>query len=298
MVDTRMQPKAGSIFLEQPECEDTLYTGIAVDRVLLEKKTPFQHLQVIEAGRLGRVLILDRIIQTCEFDETGYHEMIVHVPLLAHPNPRRILVIGGGDGGTLREVEKHREVERIDICEIDGEVIEAAKAYLPTLAQGFDDPRVTVHLADGARFMNEHEREFDVVIVDSSDPIGPAEILFKRPFYESMRNALRPGGVVVTQSESFFLHESLLKKMFAFQNELFSRCLYYVTMVPTYPGGCIGFSFCSLGPDPLTPPQPERVAALGDLVYYTPATARAAFAVPRRCLDLMPDNMAGLQADW
>ena len=296
MINAMNKPVAGTIFLEEPELDGAFGAAVRVDRVLLEKQTRLQELQVIEAGRLGRMLILDRIIQTSDFDETAYHEMIAHVPLLAHPRPERVLVIGGGDGGTLREVGKHAEVQRIDICEIDEEVIAAAKEFLPNLAKGFDDPRVNLHLEDGAVFTARAEAEYDVIIVDSSDPIGPAVALFREPFYADMKKALRPGGIIVTQAESYYLYGPLLKEMFGFLTRLFERPLYYTTKVPTYPSGLIGFTFCSLGPDPLVPPDPARVAALGPLDYYTPAVGREAFSLPQRCLNLLPEAVAKAQA--
>jgi len=127
--------------------------AIGIERILHRKRSPFQEVVVAEAGPLGRVLILDGNVQVSEFDETGYHEMLAHVPLLTHPGPERVLIIGGGDGGTLREVLRHAGVSRVDLCEIDGEVIEASRRYLPGLSRSFDDPRVSVHITDGACFV-------------------------------------------------------------------------------------------------------------------------------------------------
>lgn len=296
MVEASNHPQDNTVFLEEPELEGAFGAAIGVKKVLLDKRSPFQSIQVIEAGRLGRILVLDNVVQTSDFDEAAYHEMIAHVPLLAHPNPERVLVIGGGDGGTLREVARHRSVKQMDICEIDGEVIAVSKAFLPGLARGFDDPRVRVHLADGAKFVDENPGRFDVIIVDSSDPVGPARVLFQRAFYEGMKKALKPGGVIVTQAESFWLYGPLISEMFGFLVDLFERPLYYTTNVPTYPSGVIGFTFCSMGPDPLQTPDPERVAALGPLEYYTPAVGRTAFALCRKALCLLPEKVARVQA--
>ena len=296
MPEGKYVPEAGSLFLDQPEFGGAYGLSIAVDRVLFDVQSEFQHIQVIEAGRIGRLLVLDNVIQTCQLDETAYHEMLVHVPLLSHPRPENVLVIGGGDGGTLREVGKHPTVRRMDICEIDGQVIEASRRFLPGLACSFDDPRVRVHLDDGAKFAARAEGQYDVIIVDSSDPVGPARVLYKSPFYRDMKKALRPGGVIVTQAESFYLFEDLIRDLFAFITDLFDQAYYYNTLVPTYITGVIGFAFCSLGPDPLQGPDPARAAALGPLKYYNPSLHRGAFCLPQRCLDLLPPRVAQAQS--
>lgn len=287
------EPVAGEVFLESPELGGAFGLAVRVDRVLVAADTGFhQRLHVVEAGPLGRLLILNNSIQTSSFDEPAYHEMLAHVPLLAHPDPRRVLVVGGGDGGTLREVARHPSVEAIDICEIDADVIDAAKAHLPELAKGFDDPRVNLTVGDGIAFVAAREAVYDVILVDSSDPEGPATGLFNRRFYEDARRALRPGGLLAAQGESFWLFPDLIRQMFAFLPELFPVTRHYLAMVPTYLSGVIGFTVASLGPDPMAPPDPERLAALGSMAYYTPAVHRAAFALPRRCLDLLPDGLA------
>ncbi|MCF8061073.1 MAG: polyamine aminopropyltransferase [Deltaproteobacteria bacterium] len=291
--------RAGSFFLEAPELEG--YYGLAVrfDRVLLHQQTAYQELVVAEAGPLGRVLVLDGNIQAAEFDETGYHEMLVHVPLITHPSPGRVLVVGGGDGGTLREVLRHAAVRRADLCEIDGEVIEASRRFLPRLGKGFDDPRVSVHVADATAFVRENPNAWDVILVDSSDPVGPAVGIFGEPFYRDLRKALRPGGIAVVQAESCFVFEDLVRRISSTLSGLFPVFAYYNTLVPTYTSGVIGFAFCSLGPDPLAAdPDPARVRALGDLDYYTPALHRASFALPRRFLRLLPEEAARRQENF
>jgi spermidine synthase len=285
-------PQAGEIFLEPPELEGYLGLWLKVDRVLRQEKTKYQELTVIEAGPLGRLLLLDGSIQVSQFDEPAYHEMLVHVPLLTHPQPKEVLIVGGGDGGSLREVLKHPSVEKAVVCEIDGQVIEASREFLPGLASSFDDPRAEVHLGDGVKYVAASKGEFDVILVDSSDPEGPAQALFSLGFYEDLRQALRPGGIVVSQSESFYLYSPLIEKLFGFLPDIFDLALYYMAMVPTYLSGVIGFSFCSLGPDPLKPPDPGRVAALGQLDYYTPALHQAAFQLPARWLRRLPKSVA------
>jgi len=289
------RPCDGQVFLEPPELNGALGLALGVEKVLHQVKTPFQELAVVQAGPLGRVLILDGVIQTAEFDEAGYHEMLVHVPLLTHLAPQRVLIIGGGDGGALREVLKHPGLERVDLCEIDAEVIAACRRFLPGLAAGFDDPRVRVHIGDGVEFLAGAQEAYDAVLVDSSDPQGPARGLFNPEFYASLKKALRPGGVAAVLAESYFLFPELIRGTFAVLERLFDFACYYTASVPTYNSGVMGFALASLGPFPLSPPEPGRVAELGGLRYYTPAAHRAAFALPRPALNLLPPEVASMQ---
>ncbi len=295
MCQATRTPQAGKVFLEPPELDGAMGLALKIDRVLLHKKTKYQDLAVVEAGALGRLLLLEGSIQLSTWDEAAYHEMLVHVPLLCHPDPRRVLIIGGGDGGTLREVLKHPGVERCDMCEIDGEVIEAAKEFMPQVGTAFDDPRARVEVGDGLAFIKKAEAAYDVILVDSSDPEGPALGLFGPEFFADVKRALKPGGLVVSQAESFNFYAPLLQKMFGFMTELFPLTLYYLALVPSYLGGTIGFALNSLGPDPLAGPDPARLAALGRLRYYTPSLHKAAFALPAHYLEFMPPAMARRQ---
>ncbi len=295
MADQYDPPRAGEIFLEPPDLDGALGLALRVDRVLEARHTGLQDLVVAECGPLGRVLILDGAIQAAEFDESGYHEMLAHVPLLTHPDPRRVLIIGGGDGGTLREVLRHPEVEHAELCEIDAGVIEACRRHLPSLAGSFDDPRAQVHIADGIEFVRRARNAYDVIIVDSSDPEGPAVPLFGADFYREVRTALRPGGLVASQMESHFLYPQLISKIVGVLEETFPLARYYQTCVPSYLSGVIGFSLASLGPDPLAGPDPERAASLGRMAYYSPLVHRAAFVLPPRALALLPPAAAAAQ---
>ncbi len=253
---------------------------IKIKNVLHHARSTYQQIAVLETEKLGRMLVIDGITMLTEFDEFAYHEMIAHVPLLTHPRPRRVLVIGGGDGGAVREVLKHREVECVHVCEIDEEVVRACREHLPSLASSFDDQRVKVFFRDGARYVAEHPKSYEIIIVDSTDPVGPGQILFQRPFYEDMKGALSEGGIAVTQCESFYLHQHVIQGVFAFAREVFPRLGYYYTLVPTYPSGLIGFYLCSLKEDPQREIDAKRLAALEPLKYYTPEIHRAAFALP------------------
>ena len=167
--------------------------------------------------------------------------MMAHLPLYSHPNPRKVLVIGGGDGGVIREVARHPSVTEIVICELDADVITASKTYLPSMAVGFDDPRVRVEIMDGAKFMEENIGTFDVIITDSSDPVGPASVLFETPFYKAMHDSLRPGGIVCTQGECLWLHLDLIRPLISAITPLFRTVEYAYTTIPSYPSGQIGF---------------------------------------------------------
>ncbi|RZC79732.1 hypothetical protein C5167_042307 [Papaver somniferum] len=195
--------------------------SLKVEKILLQQKSQYQNVMVFESATYGKVLVLDGVIQVTERDECAYQEMITHLPLGSIPNPKKVLVIGGGDGGVLREVSRYSSAEQIDICEIDGMVVDVSKQFFPALAVGFEDPRVNVHIGDGVAFLKAvPEGTYDAVIVDSSDPIGPAQELFEKPFFASVAKALRPGGVVCTQAESIWLHMHIIE-------DIVSNCIQY-----------------------------------------------------------------------
>ena len=180
--------------------------ALSIDELLYDSETEHQRLKVFQNNRFGRVLTLDDVVQTTEGDNFIYHEMLTHVPILAHGAAKRVLIIGGGDGGMAREVLRHASVEHVTMVEIDAGVVEFSKTYLPTLSQGaFDDPRLNLVIADGADFMKAPGGTFDVIIVDSTDPIGPGEVLFTDTFYGHAKAALTPGGILVTQNGVPFL---------------------------------------------------------------------------------------------
>ena len=254
---------------------------IEVKECLCSRQSKFQKIEIFETVKLGRLLLLDGIIQLTDSDEFVYHEMLANLPFYAHAGvPRNALVIGGGDGGVLRELGRHPELERIDICEIDGEVIAAAKEFLPRTSCGYDDPRVRVFVADGSEFIREHRDEYDLVIVDSTDPGGPGEPLFGAEFYANLKRALRPGGVIATQSESPFLLPEVVRQLNLAAKRNFKYVAYAGFAVPTYPTGMIGACVASDGRDVTTPdrPVPDELAAL--LRYYSGAVHSAAFTLP------------------
>lgn len=262
-----------------------MWPGIAlsleITQTLYSKKSLFQQIDLYETRQHGRMLVLDGIIQLTQFDEYTYQEMLSHLPLFAHPSPRNILVIGGGDGGILREIGRHEKVEQIDFCEIDEQVIAVSKQFLPELACGFDDPRVRVHIGDGNAFVQEKTAAYDVIIVDSSDPIGPGEALFQKSFYEGLKTALKPGGIIACQGESIFMHQKWVVTLARMTGELFPVQAYANVQVPTYPGGSIGICMGSLGPELVRPARKISHSLQDQLKYYTPQMHEAAFVLPR-----------------
>jgi len=273
-------------FGEQYGRENGRYLQIKVDNVLEKIRSPFQEICVVQSPAFGKILLNDGIIMLTEADEAGYHEMIAHVPLCVHPAPKEILVIGGGDGGTVREIIKHLQVNKVEVCEIDKKVIEVCQRHFPQLAGSFDDQRVYLHFQDGAQFLASKENQYDVIIVDSSDPIGPGTSLFTAQFYQSIFRSLKEDGIAVSQLESIFWHADFIQSVFQFIKKIFPIATYYYTMVPTYPSGMIGFSFCSKKYHPLLDFLPERAKELPDLKYYHTDLHRAAFVLPAFTRDI------------
>lgn len=253
---------------------------IEIKEVLCDCQSQFQHIQIFETAELGKMMMLDGIVQFTEFDEFAYQEMMTHPAMMVHPNPEKVLIIGGGDGGVAREVAKHQCVKEIHQCEIDGMVVEMCKKFVPSMSCGFDDPRMHLVIGDGLKFVREHQNEFDVIIVDSTDPIGPGEVLFGRDFYNSVHAALRDGGVVASQSESIYLYKDIVTRLYGFTKELFAYNGYGFISVPTYPSGAIGVCVASKAhpvEKPIRLPDAELTA---QLKYYTPEIHTAAFQLP------------------
>ncbi len=266
--------------------------ALRVDNVLYDSATEHQRLRVFENARFGRVLTLDDVVQTTEGDNFIYHEMLTHVPILAHGSAREILIIGGGDGGMAREALRHESVARVTMVEIDAGVVEFSRQYLPTLSNGaFEDPRLDLVINDGAVFMRETERRFDVIIVDSTDPIGPGEVLFTDHFYGHAKRALNPGGILVTQNGVPFMQPSELTGTMRAFKSLFADWGCYIASVPTYAGGPMAFGWGTDGDARQVPVETlhARFAAAGFTPdYYTPLVHKAAFALPAYIERLLP----------
>jgi spermidine synthase len=246
-------------------------------------RTELQEALIFESPLFGRVLVLDGIVQTTERDEFIYHEMITHVALMAHGAVRDVLIIGGGDGGTLEEVLKHQSVARATMVELDPGVVELARAYLPGIHQGaFDDPRTELIFGDGVRFVADTTQLFDVIIVDSTDPFGPGEALFTQAFYLDCRARLRPGGIVVAQSGNPFMERERLRACLARLGKVFRDTSFILTSVPAYLGGPFVFAWGSDDPakGSLSPAELTARPLPQGLRCYTPAVHAAAFVHP------------------
>ena len=273
--------------------EETLHDDVRVsfraDAVLHEEKSAHQHLALIRNPTFGEVLLLDEVTQVTARDEFIYHEMLAHVPLCAHGAAREVLIVGGGDGGLAEEVLKHPGVARVTLVEIDRAVVDFAKEHFAAMSRAaFADPRLDVVIADGRAFAAETDRRFDVVLVDSTDPIGPGAVLFTAEFYRDLARCLNAGGVVATQNGVPFLQPREFQMGLGNLKRVFADATAYVIAVPTYFGGHMTLGFAGTpAPRPDLDTLERRFADLGlDTRYYTPEVHQAAFALPRFIRDL------------
>ncbi|WP_137390605.1 polyamine aminopropyltransferase [Rhodoligotrophos defluvii] len=261
-------------------------------KVLFDARIDHQHLVIFDGGRFGKVMMLDGVTQLTTSDEFIYHEMLTHVPILAHGDVREVLVIGGGDGGVAAEALKHRGVQRLTLVEIDAGVVDFSKAHLPEVSRGaFDDPRFELVIQDGRDFVADTDRIYDLIVVDSTDPIGPGEVLFTEGFYRDCRRILRPGGVVVTQNGVPFFQAAELEQTIRFFSALFADATCFLAAVPTYTGGFMALGWGSDDPG-LRKVEPaviaRRFADAGiETRYYTPELHHAAFALPKFIGDIV-----------
>jgi spermidine synthase len=257
----------------------------SIGSVLYEDNSEFQHTQIVDSNKYGRMLLLDGIVQTTEKDEFIYHEMMVHVPMLSHPGPEKVLIIGGGDGGILREVLRYKSVRMATMVEIDPGVIDLCKKYLPTINNGaFEDSRTNLIISDGAAFVEESGEKFDVVIVDSCDPIGPATVLFSKVFYSNIHNLLDRDGIMVCQTGSLHMQENEQAETHALLSDIYGYACPYVFAVPTYIGGLFSAAFCSDNIDPNRTDinMLEEKSAINNIKtrYYNPGMHIGSFHIP------------------
>ena len=239
--------------------------GIAIKlkKVLFSEQSKYQKVEVLESdSKLGRILTLDDLMMATEGDEYFYHEMIAHIPMINHKCPKDVLVIGGGDGGTVREVLKHKTVEHVVLCEIDKMVIDVSKEYLPTISCKLDDPKVEIRVEDAIKYIEDKKQQFDVILIDSTDPLGPGVGLFTEKFYTNVKEALKPDGIMVAQSESPVAFEEDIKSMYGMLKKVFPIVSSYTSPIPTYPGGYWAWAFCSENVEPLSYIDEERCAEI------------------------------------
>lgn len=264
---------------------ENLTIGCRVLKTLYREKTQFQEIMIAETLQFGRMLLLDGVIQTTIADEFVYHEMITHVGMNTLEKPRRVLVIGGGDGGSVREILKHKSVEKVTLVEIDGKVIESAKAFLPEISCGLNDPRAEVIVDDGIKHVKENPNTYDMIIVDSTDPIGPAVGLFGADFYRDVYNALTENGLFVAQTESPFYNRELIPRIIGDVRTIFPMARFFMASIPTYPGGLWSFTMGSKKYDPLkvdTNSIPKM-----ETRYYNPEIHSSSFVLPEFVKELV-----------
>ena len=273
---------------------ETLYPTwgqqFVMDEVLFEVDTGHQHLIIFNNGQWGTVMALDGVIQTTEKDEFVYHEMMVHVPMLSHGGVKKVLIIGGGDGGILREVLKHQNVESVTQVEIDQQVIDMCIEYLPNHSAGaYDNPKANIVIADGVDFVNECTEKFDVIISDSTDPMGPGEVLFTSRFYQGIKNCLNDGGVFVAQNGVSFMQTDEVTTTHQRLSPLFKEASFYSGAVPTYVGGIMTFAWATdnleLKNVSLETIEQRYEAANLTTRFYTPSVHKGSFALPQYVLD-------------
>lgn len=279
--------------------EETLYDAhgqrFSIEEIYFENKSEHQHIIIFHNSKFGRVMALDGVIQTTEKDEFIYHEMLTHVPILAHGSVKKVLIIGGGDGGMLREVLRHDSVESVTMVEIDQAVVDMCVKYLPGHSKGaFDSPRLDLVITDGAKFVADARDRFDIIIVDSTDPIGPGEVLFRFDFYKNCKSILNEGGIIVTQNGVPFMQPEEVRNTDKCFSRLFRDRSFYVASVPTYVGGDMAFGWGSdnsaLRTVKLNRLQQRYRDSGIETRYYTPEVHQASFALPKYILDTLTEQ--------
>jgi len=266
--------------------------AIKVDKQLFSAESDFQRIDIFQSEEFGRFLTLDGYMMLTEKDEFIYHEMIVHVPMAVHPDVRKVLVIGAGDGGAIRELTRYKTIESIDFVEIDEMVVEVCKKYLPQTACSFGDERVHAYYQDGLKFIRKHVNEYDLIIVDSTDPFGPGEGLFTKEFYGNCYKALKEDGIMVNQHESPFYEEDAVAMKRAHKRivESFTISRVYQAHIPTYPSGHWLFGFASKKYHPVRDLNADKWNGLGlKTRYYNTNLHRGAFCLPNYVQEMLHD---------
>lgn len=261
---------------------------LKVERTLESLKSKYQRIDVLQNRDFGKLLVLYGSLMVCDNDNNAYNEMIAHVPLLCHPDPKRVLIIGGGDCGALTEVMKHPEVEKCLMCELDEKVVETAKKHFPALTAGLEDPRAELTFQDGKKYIETTDKKYDLILLDLSDPVGPAADLFQKKFHRRVYDRLNDNGIMVAQSESPYFNQKTVRAMFSNLRDIFPVVRAYTCFMPIYPSGYWSFAFCSKGIDPIDSLDSARVDKLNlQTQYYNLETHCAAFALPQFVKNLL-----------
>ncbi|KAK0060540.1 spermidine synthase-like isoform X2 [Biomphalaria pfeifferi] len=258
--------------------------NIQVEEILFNGKSDYQDILVFKSKRFGNVLVLNGIIQCIEWDEFAYQEMITHLPMALHPNPQKVLVIGGGDGGVVRELLKYDCVRKVILCEIDQVVLDLCKKHLPSMSSCLDDPRVTINIGDGVEFIKKHPEEFDVIITDSPDPEADAEALFNKSYYTDLKGALKQDGIACSQGLTPYTDLPFIKNLVAQCKDIFPKVGYATGNTPLYAMGTLGYLLFSRIPD-IDFTKPLRKFSNSDLErmklkYYNSDIHAASFVLP------------------
>jgi len=272
------------MWLKEGQIKDAAMT-YKIKETLVTKSSKYQELAILDTYAFGRMLVLDGIVQTTIADEFVYHEMITHIPLFTHKNPKKVLVVGGGDGGVIREILKHPSVEKAILCEIDEIVVEECLKFLPEISCELKNPRCEVFIGDGIKYVHEHKNEFDIIIVDSTDPFGAAEGLFAGSFYKEIYECLTVDGIFIAQTETPFYLPEVVKKVFNDANVIFPITKLFMAAIPTYPGGFWSFTIGSKKYDP------ENVDLKNTIdfstKYYTKKLHKSCFTLPKYIEDII-----------
>lgn len=265
---------------------ESLNLSAKIKETLFAGKSDFQDIAIVDSYQFGRMLVLDGVFQTSIKEEFVYHEMIAHVPLYIHPNPKKVLVIGGGDGGSVREVVRHDTVEKVEMVEIDGMVVEACKKYLPEISAALNEPnpKLDLKIGDGIQHMKDATNEYDVIIVDCSDPIGPGEGLFTPEFYKNVYKALKEDGLFVQQTESPFYHQELIKRINKDVRDVFPITELYLAHIPIYPGGCHCFT---MGSKKYSSKDGDATRQQMPMRYHNADIQKSCFALPNFVKELL-----------
>lgn len=255
-----------------------------IKNIIHSETTNYQELAVIDTVECGKALVLDGNIQVTELDEFVYHEMLVHVSMNSHPRPEKILIIGGGDGGTAREVLKHEKVESVDLVEIDERVVANSRSYLPSIACAFKDPRLKLHIGDGIEFVKDRTSKYDLILVDSSDPIGPAVQLYSPEFYLDIFTQLKEDGMVAVQSESPVFYQDIFVNVYKNLNDIFNMTKVYLAPITTYTAGFWSFTVGSKNYDPQIAHGKKQI---NGLKYYNRNVHKGAFLLPQFIAEML-----------